>query len=224
MPYHIDLHAISLVEYTKQLIKSDLLPSRRILQQEAKEQFSLLQQLGIATVYELQQRLKTKKKLNTLADQSGVSTDYLLVLSREINSIQPKPNKFAEIPGVSPQIVQALAGENLNDTFALYPHVLTPADREQLAARLKVSLPEVLEVTKLADLSRIRWVGNTFARVLYQTGFDTQRRVADADHEQLYQAVKQINEEKNLFNGQIGLHDMKRCVDSARELPSEIVY
>ena len=48
--------------------------------------------------------------------------------------------------------------------------------------------------------------------------------MADADHQELYEDVKKLNEERQIYNAHIGLHDMKLCVESAQTLSFDIEY
>jgi hypothetical protein len=60
---------------------------------------------------------------------------------------------------------------------------------------------------------------------LYESGFDTVKKVSIANYEDLYKKITQINKERNLYKGQIGLNDMKLCsVNAAKEVPLEIEY
>ena len=81
-----------------------------------------------------------------------------------------------------------------------------------------------MKLTKLTDLSRIRWVNHTFAFVLLEAGYDTVEKVANSDYKELYEKVKKLNEERNLYKGHIGLHDMKLCVEAAQDVSFEIEY
>jgi uncharacterized radical SAM superfamily protein len=81
-----------------------------------------------------------------------------------------------------------------------------------------------MKLAKLTDLSRIRWVNHTFAYVLLETGYDTAEKVANADYQELYKAVKQLNEEREIYNAHIGVRDMKMVVEAAKDLKFEIEY
>jgi hypothetical protein len=168
--------------------------------------------------------LKKKDKLEELSKVDCFSDDYLVILLREINSIQPKPNKISEFIGISPETVSKLEKIGIKDTVKLFDNVLTPESRKKLAARTNISESEILELTKLTDLSRIKWVGATFARMLFFVGVDTVEKASSVDYVELHQKINQINKEKNYYKGQIGLHDMKLFVDAAKEVSYEIQY
>ena len=67
-------------------------------------------------------------------------------------------------------------------------------------------------------------MNHTFAFVLFESGYDTAKKVASSDYKKLYDTIIKLNEERNIYIGHIGLHDMKLCVEAARDLALEIEY
>jgi hypothetical protein len=134
MAYYIDLHSITLDDYQSILQAADLLPSRRLLQENTEEIFGVLKAQGLATLADLQAALKTKPKLQQFAQECGLDEEYLKVLIREVNSIQPKPNKLTDFPETPAEVVEKLAEIGIKHTLHLYDRVLTPADRAALPA------------------------------------------------------------------------------------------
>ena len=224
MGYYIDLKNISIDKYKEILLNADLLPSRIILKTNIEEHFNVIKKQGVNNVEELMNALKTKPKLQIFANKSGIPETYLTILIREINSLRPNPNKIKDFPEIAENTIQKLEKAGMKTTLDLYSKVLTQKDRSDLAKQTGISENEILELAKLTDLSRVRWVNHTFARVLYEAGYDTAEKVAKADYNELYQKVKQLNAERNLFKGQIGLHDMKLCVEAAKGLRLEISW
>lgn len=224
MGYYTDLATISIDDYQAKLESADLLPSRMLLKERLAERFGYFKSIGIRNVLDLQKLLKKKEKLAELTKVDGFSEDFLVVLLREINSIQPKPNKLNEFFGISSETVSKLEKNGIKDTLKLFDHVLTLQSRKKLAAETNIPEAEILELAKLTDLSRIKWVGATFARMLYEVGVDTAEKASKTDYVELHQKIFQLNKEKNFYKGQIGLHDIKLFVDAAREVSFEIQY
>jgi hypothetical protein len=224
MGYYINLSSISLDSYKEKLESSDLLSSRMILKDKLDERFHYFQSIGISNVQELLQTLKKKEKIKELSKVEYLSEGYLIVLLRELNSIHPKPNKIKEFAGISSHTINQLEKIGIRDTVGLFDKVITHNNRMELATNTGIAAKEILELTKLTDLSRIRWVGAMFARVLYESGFDTVEKVSNANYEDLFKKITQLNKERNLYKGNIGLNDMKLCVNAANEVPLEIEY
>jgi len=89
MGYYIDLNAIQLEDYMAKLKVSDLLPSRVILKENLDERLNYFKSIGIKNIRELLLILRKKEKLAELAKVNCLSEKYLVILLRELNSIQP---------------------------------------------------------------------------------------------------------------------------------------
>jgi len=224
MSYHIDLSTIFMDEYSQKIEKSYILPSRMVLKEKLEERFNYFIQLGIANLHDLQQFLKKKHNIEALCKNELFSIEYLKILLREINSILPKPTQFDEFIGISDETLLKLKKIGIKNTLQIYNHVLTPKDRMEFGQKTEIDSAALLELTKLADLSRIKYVGALFARVLYFAGFDTLEKVANAHDVQLYEAFCKTNQNMNLYKGKIGLHDIQLCIELAKEVPIEIEY
>ncbi|MDD2264217.1 MAG: DUF4332 domain-containing protein [Bacteroidales bacterium] len=224
MGYYIDLESISLEDFQEKLRTSYVLPSRIILKEKLDERFEYFQKMGINNIQQLLEVLKDKKKLAEIARIDCFSEAYLKNLYRELNSFHPKPNKMKDFQDIPGEVVSMLDKAGIKDTVDLFDKVKTPKNRKSFATETGISNSDLLKLTKLTDLSRIRWVGVMFARILYESGFDTLEKVANADYMELYYRIIQTNKEKNLYKGKIGLNDMRLCVHAAKEVPLEIEY
>ncbi len=224
MGYYIDLRNISLDEYKEILKSADLIPSRMVLKENIDDIFDAINAQKIENVAELRTALKNKKKLQDFSKQSEISEDYLGTLIREVNGYRYRPNKIRDFPGVSENVILKLENLGLKNTLQLFDKILTPQSRNDLSSQTGISEREILKLAKLTDLSRIRWVNHTFAYVLLEAGYDTAEKVANADYKALYEKVKKLNEERKIYKGHIGLHDMKLCVDAAQDVSLDIEY
>lgn len=224
MGYYIDLQNISIDNYKGILKTTNMIPSWKILQKNVDENLDLIKEQHIHNLDELQKALKDKGKLQEFSKQSGLQEDYLSVLRRMVNGYHPKPNRIKDFPGVSEDIVLKLEALGIKNTLKLYEEILTPEKRNGLSAKTGISKEKIARLAKLTDLSRIRWVNHTFAYILTEAGYDTAEAVANADYRELYETVKQLNKEREIFKGNIGANDMKLCIEAARDLNFEIEY
>ena len=224
MAYSVALESIRLDAYQKTLKAADLVPSRMILKDNLATNFRALRKQHIANLAELRQALKSKDKLHDFAKHSGVAEDYLKILLREVNSTQRKPNKLKDFPDTPADVVAVLEQQGIKNTRQLFDKVLTPQQRKGLSKQTGISKKDILRLTKLTDLSRIRWVNHTFAYVLYELGYDTAEKVKKADYEVLYEEVNKLNEERQLYKAHIGLHDMKLTVEAANDVSHDIEF
>lgn len=224
MAYYIDLEKITLDNYKNKLQDAYLPPSRMMLKDRLDERFNYFKNLDISNVKKLLLLLKKKDKLAELQKIECLSGEYLTILLRELNSILPKPNKISEFTGIQTETIKKLEKIGIKDTLKLYDKIVNVKTRNELAQTTGISEAEILELTKLTDLSRIKWVGVTFARMLYTIGTDTVEKASKADPLELHKLINQVNKEKNLYKGQIGLNDIKIFVNAAKEVPLDIEY
>jgi len=224
MGYYIDLKAISIDDYKVILKTADLLPSRMVLKENIDVVFNILKTHNLETVEDLQNALKNNKKVQDFSKSTRIPEDYLKILVREINSSHPKPNLIKDFPGIAPDVAQKLEKAGIKNTLQLFDRVLSPQSRADLSRQTGIEMDQILKLTRLTDLSRIRWVNHTFAVVLLEAGYDSAEKVARADYRVLHQSVKELNENKNFYKGTIGLHDIKLCVEAAQDVSLDIAY
>jgi hypothetical protein len=224
MGYYIDLEKITIKDYQKKLKSSYLPPSRKVLKEKLDERFGYFENLEIINVKDLIQILKKKDQFTELSKVDCLSGDYLTILLRELNSTLPKPNKIADFLGFTKYTIDKLEKIGIINTQKLYDKVLTKIDRQKLADSIGIDYTEILELTKLTDLSRIKWVGVTYAQMLYDLGIDTVEKVSKSDPIDLHARINQRIKEHTIFKGGIGINDVKILVETANELPLDIEY
>ena len=171
--YYVDLTQISLDDLCQDLLTRTMLPSRVMLQQNTAEHLQALAVQGITNAEELLAAMKTGKKMEALANSSGVPLAYLKLLRREVGGYKPSPRKFADIPGVDEGICARLAQAGIKHTKDFFARCQTPVQRMMLAEQTGLSADAILELTQLTDLARIWGVGPVFTRIIYDSGINT---------------------------------------------------
>lgn len=224
MGYYIDLKNLTIDDYRTKLITAYLPPSRLILKEKLDERFGYFKEIGIRNIEELIRLLKKKDKLKELQEVDFLSGEYLTILLRELNSTLPKPNKIADFTEISSETIGKLEKIGITNTERLYDKVIKRSDRQKLANITGLDERDILKLAKLTDLSRIKWVGVTYAQILYDLGVDTVEKVSKSDPIDLHSRVNQMIKERNIFKGTIGLNDIKILVEVATEIPMEIEY
>ena len=224
MGYYIDLKKISIDQYRDKLTSGYLAPSRMILKEQPLERFNRFKNIGIKNADDLLALLKNKSKISELEKEELFSGDYLKILLRELGSLHTKPNKLADFTIVSKDTIEKLEKIGIKHTEKLFYRVLNENDRKKLSTQTGTSEADILMLTKLTDLSRIRWVGATFAQMIYAVGIDTVEKVTQTDPEDLHREINTFNKEHSIYKGHIGLNDMKILVTIAKEIPLDIEY
>lgn len=224
MGYYIDLKNISIDDYKNILKTTELIPSWKILEKDINKNLDTIKNHHIKNLDELLMALKDKARILELSKQSGLAENYLSVLKRVVNGYRQKPNRIKDFTCIDEDVVVRLEKEKIKNTLKLYEEILTNETRNELSKKTGISKSEIMKLTKLTDLSRIRWVNHTFAYVLLESGYDTAEKVANADYIKLYETVKQLNKKREIYNANIGERDMKMIIESAQGLDFEIEY
>ncbi|WP_321422849.1 DUF4332 domain-containing protein [uncultured Methanobacterium sp.] len=222
--YHIDLKKIPLNEFMEEIKNSELLPSRKILKNHLNERFKILKKNKVENLQDLANLLKTPKKTRIFAEKSGLPEDYLLILRREVNSYTPNPVNLDKFPGVEEETLNKLKNAGIKTSIHLFKQVKTSEDREKLTSELGIEDVVLLELTKLTDMVRIKWVGPVFARIFLDSGTDTLQKVSEADAKTLYEKLVEINREKHYTKSKFTLSDVELCVKIAGMVPKVIEY
>lgn len=223
--YYLDLASFSLAKLKRSFETGRLLPSQRVLQEDIEVRFACLAQHGIENLAQLYKVLKTKADVQKFADLSGLPLAYLTVLRREVRSYRPKPINLRDFPGVNLEIISRLAQAGIKNTLHLFPYVLTGASRTEFAELHQIAYADVLELTKLTDVARIKWVGPKFARLLVASPYDTVEKIANSNGEEFYRALVSVNEAKNIYKGKFGIEDMRSWIANVvQDVPRVIEY
>jgi len=222
--YHIDLKKISLKEFREEIKNSELLPSRKMLKDHLDERFKILKENNVYTLHDLANLLKTPKKAREFAEKSGLPEDYLLILRREINSYTPNPVNLGKFPGIKDETLNKLNSAGIKNTAHLFKRVKTVAERENLATELGIPCKDLLELTKLTDLVRIKWVGSVFAQIFLDSGTDTTEKVAKSEPSPLYKSLVELNKQKEYTKSRFTESDVAVCIKLANMVPKIIEY
>ena len=218
MAYHLDFSAMSLAALKAKLERTDLIPSQLPLLDGIDKKLAALGKAGIKNLEDLSRALKGAKGPSALASATKVPEGYFVLLRRAIDGFRPKPARLSEFPGIDPKLIDALVVFGIRDSKTLYEAAPDAKAAAALAKEAGVDAKALGELRCLCDLSRIQWVGPTFARALFEAGFVGAARVAAAKAEEVYEAVLAANEGSRYFKGKIGLRDIGRLVILAGEL------
>ena len=223
-PYYLDLEGISLKRFKQRLATQELMPGRRILQDDIDARFARIAEMGIQNLRDLIDALKTKPKIEAFAQASGLPRDYLVILVREAQSYKPKPVYLDRIPGVDARHVERLAAAGIRHSKHLFARARTVEDRAALSEATGVPADALLKLTKLSDLARILGLGPVFVRLFYEAGADTVERLSTWNPEELFRRAHAVNRERRLSSVVPSLKDVAHYVEMAKALPKVIEY
>jgi hypothetical protein len=119
---------------------------------------------------------------------SCVSNDLMVCAVNELIGVEfTKKGNLKDFLGVNHQHTQALRKEGVFTSEHMLKAGRTEDGREKLAEKTGVPLNAVLELVKLADLSRIPGLARKRARLYYDAGLDTMDKIAKWDPKEMQQ-------------------------------------
>jgi hypothetical protein len=212
--YHIDSRKYTLQQLKTNLLSREMIPSRKALKEDLERRFEILEKMGILNLQDLINALKNNKKMESFSASSGISVDYLTLLRREANSYLPNPVPLNKFPGVSPGDLNRLKEKGIKNSRHLFERAGFDQDRKELAKLSGVPLEKLNELVGLSDLVRAYGVGPVFARILYDTGIHSIRKLIGYSPEEIIH----LYEEKFNQKADFSLRDMQFCLEIARAL------
>ncbi len=210
--YMPDLSKITLDEYKNELKTGRLLPSRQPLLEDIDNKFNILRKNGYDDLSGLKKALDNKKSFNEMIKKTGLSDDYLKLLKREVGNVLPVPIKFSEIPNISEKIIKKLTNLDITDTEILFPYIMDNQSRKEFSKKSGLNEDEVLWLTKIVDVSRIKWVGPKLAKLIVDTKFDTVKKLALAKPTEALTAFNEAKRVHKEYDGPLGIDDINSWI------------
>lgn len=216
MGYSLDLCKISIDAYKEILKNQYLLPSRKILHQDMDSCFHAMHGCQIKNLAELKKALSTPQKLSAFSEKSGLSTDYLTILRREIGSIEPKIALLKDFPEVEEETITSLELEGLKSSKDFYEFYYSLKDKNEIIQKVSISFDKAQELISLCNLVRINGVGAVAAKSFFDAGYKSVYDVANTTAEEMLERVSKVNDIKQYYKAKLGTKDMQFCIDFAR--------
>jgi uncharacterized membrane protein len=144
-------------------------------------------------------------------------------VAEELSDPAP-PTPLTRIKGIGPAYAKKLKEVGVLNTEDLLEKGASRQERAKLAKSTEISEKLVLRWVNLADLFRIRGIGEDYAYLLEAAGVDTVPELAGRNPENLHQKLGEINAEKKLVHRTPGQTQVVDWVDQARVLPRKLTY
>ena len=214
MPYYINDKTVPLDELKTRIKETDLVPSRTVLLEDIDGIFVKLENVGIHTLADLRQALKTSKKLGALSEETGIDSGYLTILRREIEGYFPKAYPLDDFKWLDDAEIARITGSGYKNTALLY-EAIESSGIEAVYGANGGSQSFAEELTALIGLTRIQWVSPLTAKMLFEAGYKNAASMISADAEDLAAALDRVNADNKYFKGKLGLRDIKRLIKAA---------
>lgn len=132
--------------------------------------------------------------------------------------------RIIDIEGIGKTYAEKLQAVGIKTTEGLLEACYSRKARAEMAERTGISEKLILEWVNLADLYRVKGVGEQFSDLLEEAGVDTVAELAQRNPENLHTKMLQVNQEKNLVNRAPNLSEVKSWVDQAKTMPRKVEY
>jgi len=131
---------------------------------------------------------------------------------------------IVDIEGIGKVYAAKLEAAGISTVESLLERGATPKGRQDLAEQTDIGGKLILEWVNLADLFRIKGIGEEFSDLLEEAGVDTVPELAQRNPENLHSKLVEVNEAKKLVRRVPGLSQVQDWVAQAKELPRVVTY
>ena len=129
-----------------------------------------------------------------------------------------------KIEGIGEKYATKLKMIGISTTGRLLDRGRTPQGRKEIAEKSGISKTLILEWVNLADLFRIKGVGEEYSDLLEEAGVDTVVELAQRNPTNLYASVVEVNKKKKLVRKLPTEYQIKDWVKQAKKLPRIVEY
>ena len=132
--------------------------------------------------------------------------------------------KLLAIEGIGEVYFGKLQAIGIRTIEALLEAGKTPQGRKELAEKSGISYKSILEWVNRADLFRIKGVGGQYSDLLEKAGVDTVVELAQRQPKNLFNALADVNESKNLVRKLPTEVQVKEWVKQAKSAKRVVEY
>ena len=132
--------------------------------------------------------------------------------------------RIIDIEGIGKVYAAKLADAGLTTVEALLKAGASPKGRQALEEKTGISGKLILEWVNLADLFRIKGVGEEYSDLLEEAGVDTVPELAQRNAENLYAKLAETNAAKELVRRLPSQSQVADWVEQAKALPRVVTY
>ncbi|WP_319533682.1 DUF4332 domain-containing protein [uncultured Cohaesibacter sp.] len=131
---------------------------------------------------------------------------------------------IAKIEGIGPSYAEKLKNVGISNTKGYLERAKDPAGRKALEEETGIEHKRILKWANMADLMRIKGVGEEYSELLEAAGVDTVKELRNRNAENLTKAMQEANNEKKLVRQVPALSNVEKWVAEAKALPPMMTY
>ena len=149
-----------------------------------------------------------------------------VVKVQETKTAEPSVSsaKVEEIEGIGTVYASKLKTAGVKTTYELLNTGGTKQGRKELSEKTGISETVILEWVNMADLFRIKGIGEEYSELLKEAGVSTVVELGRRNPENLCETLGGVNEAKKLVRRTPTLNQIKDWVEQAKSLPRMVEY
>jgi len=132
--------------------------------------------------------------------------------------------KLEIIEGIGDVYAKKLRAAGIGSIEALLKRGCTPEGRKEIEEATGIGHAFILEWVNLADLMRIKGIGEEYSDLLEEAGVDTVKELRNRVPANLHQKLLEINVAKRLVRRPPALSQVESWVKQAKALPPKVTY
>jgi predicted flap endonuclease-1-like 5' DNA nuclease len=132
--------------------------------------------------------------------------------------------KLVDIEGIGDAYAAKLMSAGITSLENLLEKGSTMKGRKEIEDTTSISGKLILRWINMADLFRIKGIGEQYSDLLEAAGVDTVPELAQRKAENLYKKMVEVNDSKNLVRVTPSLSSVEKWVAEAKQLPRMVNY
>ncbi|HEY7458703.1 MAG TPA: DUF4332 domain-containing protein [Xanthobacteraceae bacterium] len=131
---------------------------------------------------------------------------------------------ITDIEGIGPAVAYRLKGLRIRTTTRYLEAAKNPRGRKALAEKTGVDAGRILKWANMADMMRIKGIGEEYSELLEAAGVDTVRELKHRNPKNLAQAIAAANARRKLVRLLPSEKRIIKWIAQANALPLKITY
>jgi predicted flap endonuclease-1-like 5' DNA nuclease len=158
-------------------------------------------------------------------DRSKGSKEVIVKIENEPVRISDASSaKIIEIEGIGLEYSKKLNNANIRTTDDLLNSGSTKQGRKDLAEKTGIAETIILEWVNIADLFRVKGIGEEYSDLLKEAGVSTVVELSRRNTQNLHETLVGVNEAKKRVQRPPSLNQVKDWVEQAKKLERKVEY
>ena len=132
--------------------------------------------------------------------------------------------KITEIEGIGPANAKSLHKAGIKTVESLLKSGCTKNGRKELCGASGIDEKKILKWVNMADLFRVKGVGQEYSELLEAAGVDTVKELRNRKAGNLYKSMEEVNAKKKLVRSLPGEKKVESWIKHAKTLSPMVKY